>query len=102
MGEKYYLLSVKHSTKDKGDLLVWWNPDSRGYTQQLSEAGLYDYEEAVGIINQGLVPRGGYLARSAVMVAEDHPQLCGRDSITDTAVNLGMLGALEIWEAYHA
>ncbi len=35
---KYFILSLKWS---KGDTLVWWRPNSAGYTTCLEAAGLY-------------------------------------------------------------
>lgn len=39
----WLLLSVKYST---GDFLVWWGPNSSGYTYRLDDAGRYSAEEA--------------------------------------------------------
>ena len=106
MEKKYYILSVKHSTRDNGGFLVWWCPNRRGYAHRIDEAGLYDYKEAVAIINDGLVPRGELLARSSWMVVEDHEALFLEGDIPcsaleDSTHNLEALGAMEIWKAYH-
>lgn len=33
-----------------GNSLVWWRPNSCGYTTNIDEAGRYDYEEAKNIM----------------------------------------------------
>jgi len=44
MQHTYWLI---WSTEHKG----WWKPARRGYTQNLSEAGVYEYQEAVNIVH---------------------------------------------------
>ena len=42
MNKTYRIYSPKHT---KG-IACWWRPNSQGYTQDISEAGLYGKEEA--------------------------------------------------------
>lgn len=39
----FYILSLKYSKIDEP--LVWWRPDNRGYTNDLSRAGKYTEED---------------------------------------------------------
>lgn len=39
----FYLFSAAHS---RGDILLWWRPDARGYTVRLDDAGIYTAERA--------------------------------------------------------
>lgn len=41
--EKFYVLSLEHS---RGGIATWWAPDSKGYTTDLQQAGIYDREAA--------------------------------------------------------
>jgi hypothetical protein len=40
--EKWYIWSIEHSG--------WWKPKRLGYTQHISDAGTYSYEEALKIV----------------------------------------------------
>lgn len=40
--KQYYIISL---TGTKGDFILWWCPDCRGYTRYLSGAGLYDEDD---------------------------------------------------------
>lgn len=37
----YYILSLKRS---KGERLLWWRPNSAGYTYRLDDAGVYEQQ----------------------------------------------------------
>jgi hypothetical protein len=49
VSDQFFLWSRKHS---KDDVCLWWRPESRGYTTDLAQAGLYSAEEA-GVIERG-------------------------------------------------
>ena len=34
-----------------GNAMIWWRPDSKGYTTNIEEAGRYTEEEMRGLIN---------------------------------------------------
>jgi hypothetical protein len=60
MSEIAYLLwSNKHS--------MWWRPDSRGYTENMEEAGRYARDEAVNLVARSA--DCGILAHVTCMVA---------------------------------
>lgn len=40
---KFYVLSLKHSPAV--GLALWWRPEAKGYTTNLSQAGLFAAEE---------------------------------------------------------
>lgn len=42
--EKWLIWSNEHN--------AWWAPNHRGYTQAYEEAGVYNYKEALGIVEQ--------------------------------------------------
>ncbi len=98
---EFLILSVKHSTKDRGFMLKWWGPDKRGYVERLAEAGRYSEGDAVGIVGFASGQR-----QSSVMVPVDNGALFLKGDITyaaleDSTHNMEALDALEIWEAYH-
>lgn len=47
--EKWYIWSIEHSG--------WWKPNHVGYTPHISEAGTYDYEEALKIVKSANIGR---------------------------------------------
>lgn len=49
---EYLIASVKHTTKDTPHI-IWWRPDSRGYTPVIDRAGRYTAEEAAKL-NDGI------------------------------------------------
>ena len=48
----YLIAHIGHTTKDS-EHIIWWNPDSRGYTYCIDKAGRYDEEEARQICQYG-------------------------------------------------
>jgi hypothetical protein len=42
--KQYFILSLKHT---RGDFILWWGPDCKGYTRNLASAGIYDESELV-------------------------------------------------------
>lgn len=50
---KAYVIVCKDRTK-KSDVLVFWNPNRAGYTEDLERAGSYNREEVEDICSSGL------------------------------------------------
>ena len=44
--EKYLIESIEHT---HGDVVIWWRPNSLGYTDNIDEAGRYTKAEADSI-----------------------------------------------------
>jgi len=40
--KQYYIISL---TGTKGDFILWWAPECKGYTRYLAQAGLYDEDD---------------------------------------------------------
>lgn len=66
MGE-YLIAHIGHTTKDT-EHIVWWKPDSQGYTYCIDKAGLYDEAEARRICRNGI----------CIAVRKDHVQPLSR------------------------
>lgn len=49
---RYLIAHIGHT--GRADHIVWWKPDSRGYTICINKAGEYSEEEAKGILSSGL------------------------------------------------
>lgn len=67
---RYLIAHIGHTTKHY-EHIVWWKPDSCGYTICIDKAGEYSEEEARGILESGLcmaVPR-----EVAEVFARSHP-----------------------------
>jgi len=48
---RYYIASLKANRSR--DIVLWWSPDGKGYTRNLSRAGTYSEEEAKKIAIRG-------------------------------------------------
>lgn len=51
--ETYLIAHIGHTTK-YSEHVVWWKPDSRGYTNCIDKAGRYAEDEARAICQSGL------------------------------------------------
>ena len=49
---QYLIAHIGHTTKSY-EHIVWWNPDSKGYTICIDQAGRYDAAEAASICRTG-------------------------------------------------
>ena len=45
---EYYLISMKHTQK-RHEFITLWNPNERGYTYNVGDAGIYDESKASSI-----------------------------------------------------
>jgi hypothetical protein len=50
---KLYLILSKKWSENRSEFLVWYRPDSHGYTENLEEAGRFTEEEARAITCDG-------------------------------------------------
>lgn len=48
--DQFYVLSKRKTITFKRNTFQWWNPEGRGYTELLNEAGVFDKEEIKEIV----------------------------------------------------